>query len=64
MAALGDRAQCGPDKATEFSGHGGDGDVAVFFVIKAVELFVETVLGLDGDGDDIGRLPVSPTFEY
>jgi hypothetical protein len=37
-----------PDKATEFSGHGSDGDVTVFALLQTPEFFVETVLGFQG----------------
>ena len=55
--------QDSPDKTTEFSDSGRDGDIAMFLVIEAPELFVETVLGLQGNGDDLGRLSLAATLE-
>jgi hypothetical protein len=37
--------------------------MTMLLVIQAPELFVETVLGLDGNGDDIGRLPLTSSSE-
>lgn len=53
----------GPDKAGEFPGHGGDGDVTVLFLIESPELFVEPVLGLKRDGDDVGRLTLATSVQ-
>jgi len=52
----------GPDKAREFSGDGSDGHMAMFAFIKPEELVNQTELGLDGNGDDLGWLPLTPAF--
>jgi hypothetical protein len=56
---LGQCLEYGPDEATEFLGDGGDGDMSVFALIKAPELLGESVLGLESDGDDLGRLSLT-----
>jgi len=60
----GRRPENGPDKAAEFTGHGGDGDVAMFAMIKAPELFVEPMLGFHRDGDDLRRLPLPASLSW
>ena len=57
-----DRRQCledGPDEAAKFSCGGGDGHVTVFALIKPPELFVEPVLRLEGDRNDLRRLALT-----
>lgn len=59
MLSLRQGHQDGPDKATEFTGDSSDGDVPVFTLVKAPELFVETMLSFESDGDDVWGLPLS-----
>jgi hypothetical protein len=54
-----DLVQDGPDEAAEFSGDGGNGNVTMFSLIEVPELFVESVLGFEGNSDDSGRLSLS-----
>lgn len=49
--------QDGPGEASEFSGHGGDGNATMFSLIEVPELSGESVLGVMGDGYDGWRLP-------
>ncbi len=53
----------GPDEAAEFSGNGGDGNMSVFSLIKPEELLGESVLGFEGDSDDVRRLPLPAPIE-
>ena len=55
--------QDGPDEATEFSGDGSDGDVTVFALVEVPEFFVETILGFEGNGDDIRWLSLAASVE-
>jgi hypothetical protein len=55
--------QDGPDEATEFSGDGGNGNVAVFALIQMPELFVEPVLGFQGNGNDRRRLSLTSSVQ-
>jgi hypothetical protein len=53
----------GPDKAAEFSGDGRDRNVSVFTLVEVPELFVETVLGFEGNGDNSRWLTLSAPVE-
>ena len=56
--------QRGPDKAAHLPGDGGGGNVNVLSASdKMIEAFAETMLGLHGDGDDLGRLSLPATRE-
>ena len=55
--------QDGPDEAAEFSRCGGDGDMTMFALIQATELFVESVLGFECDGNNSRGLTLTPTVE-
>jgi hypothetical protein len=52
-----------PDEATEFSGDSGDSDVAMFALIEVPELFVESVLSFECNGNDVGGLPLATAVE-
>ncbi len=63
MSMLGQCHEDCPDEATEFSGHRSDCDVTMFASVKAEELVDETELGFHGNGDDLGGLPLTSSFE-
>ena len=57
------RFQYSPHKPTELSGDGGDGNVPMFSLVESPELFVETVLGFYGDGDDSRGLTLATSLQ-
>ena len=63
VLCLRQRHQDRPDEATEFTGDGSDGDVTVLSLIKPEELFDESMLGLEGDGDDLGWLSLTAAIQ-
>jgi len=52
-----------PRRSPELSGHGSDGDVSMLSLIKAKELFRQSMLRLECDGDDLGWLPLSAAIQ-
>ena len=57
------RHQDRPDKAAEFSCNGRDGHVTMLALVKAHELSVQSMLGLEGNGDDGRRLPLTSSLQ-
>jgi hypothetical protein len=57
------RHENGPDEATEFSGDGSDGHVTMFAFIKPEKFIDQTELRLHGNGDDLGWLSLTSSFE-
>ena len=51
--------QDGPDKAAQLAGDGRDSDMAMLSFVESPELFVESVLGFESNGDNFGRLPLT-----
>ena len=52
-----------PDEAAEFSGHSGDGDVAMFTLVETPELFIEAMLSFQGDSNDVRWLSLASSAQ-
>ena len=52
-----------PDKATEFPSNGRDGHMSMFALVEPMELFVESVLSFECNGDNLRRLSLSPSVQ-
>jgi hypothetical protein len=60
---LGQALKNGPNEAAEFPGNGGDDDVSMFALIETPKFLGQTMLSLDRDGDDVGRLSLAPAVK-